>query len=621
MTKDTETDSPKRKRRGASVLSGVLLAMVVGGLGGYGVTSFGSGRQTIGAVGGKEIDVNQYARALQGEINALSQQTGTPLDIQQALALGVDARVRQGLVSQTALDAEAERIGLSVGDAVLAKQVTAMPAFKGSSGAFDPAVYAEALRRYNLSKTEFEDGMRADLSRALLTGAIAGGFTAPEAVADVLETYIAERRGLTVLTLTERGLPAPLAEADDAALKAFYEANLGAFTKPEAKRITYAALLPETLAASMPVDEAELRKLYDERKADYVKPERRLVERLVFPSEAEAKAAKARLDAGESFEALVKERGLKLIDIDLGDVSIEELGAAGAGVYALAEPGVTGPLPSDFGPALFRMNGILAAQETTFDAAKAELTTESQMDAARRAIGDKLEAVDDALAGGATLQDLAREQGMTLAEIDFSAVADDKIAGYPAFRTAAENLQDGDFAEAVQLEDGGLVALQFVQIVPPAPIPFDATRDAVEQAWHKDALHKALLARAEEIRKEVAGGANLGKFGILDVTPEITRDGTIEGTPPQLLAEAFKMTEGKLNLIETPDYVGLVLLDQVIPADKDSDEGKALRTGLSAQFEQALGQDAYALFATGLANSGGIQFNQSALDAIHAQLR
>ena len=39
MTKDTETDSPKRKRRGTSVMAWVLMAMVVGGLGGYGVTN------------------------------------------------------------------------------------------------------------------------------------------------------------------------------------------------------------------------------------------------------------------------------------------------------------------------------------------------------------------------------------------------------------------------------------------------------------------------------------------------------------------------------------------------------------------------------------------------------
>ncbi|MFD1809426.1 peptidyl-prolyl cis-trans isomerase [Gemmobacter lanyuensis] len=123
------------------------------------------------------------------------------------------------------------------------------------------------------------------------------------------------------------------------------------------------------------------------------------MERLVFASEDEAKAAKARLDAGESFDALVEERGLKLMDIDLGDVSKAELGAAGDGVFALTAPGVAGPLPSDLGPALYRMNAVLAAQETTFEQAKADLTTEYQMDAARRAIADKVEAIDDALAG------------------------------------------------------------------------------------------------------------------------------------------------------------------------------------------------------------------------------
>jgi peptidyl-prolyl cis-trans isomerase D len=38
-------------------------------------------------------------------------------------------------------------------------------------------------------------------------------------------------------------------------------------------------------------------------------PERRLVERLVYPDQAAADAARARLDAGESFETLVADRG------------------------------------------------------------------------------------------------------------------------------------------------------------------------------------------------------------------------------------------------------------------------------------------------------------------------
>ncbi|MFZ0098044.1 MAG: peptidyl-prolyl cis-trans isomerase [Gemmobacter sp.] len=621
MSQDTASESPKRKRRGAPVLSGVLLAMIVGGLGGYGITNFGSGRVVIGSVGEQEIDANQYARALQNEVAALGQQTGTQIDLQQAIALGVDARVRQSLVTQAALDGEAARIGLSVGDAVLAREIGRMPTFQGPTGTFDTAMYDDALRRNNLTRAEFENGMRGDLSRALLSGAVAGGFAAPDALTDTLLSHAAERRGITVLTLRESSLATPIAEPDDAALRAFYDANIARFTAPEAKRIRFAALLPETMAATMPVDEAELRRIYDERKAEYIQPERRLVERLVFPSEAEANDARARFDAGETFEMLVAARGLKLIDIDMGDVGRDELGAAAEGVFALTEPGVVGPLPSEFGPALYRMNGILSAQETTFEEARADLATEFQMDAARRAIGDKIEAIDDALAGGATIEDLAKEQGMELGQIDFSAASDDKIAGYPAFRTAAEALQEGDFPEAIQLNDGGVAAIQFDQIVPPAPIPFDEVKEDVAEAWRADTLAKALKARAEEIRAEVEAGAHLGKFGILDVSPDISRAGEIEGAPAQVVAEAFTMDVGDVRLVEAPSYVGLVQVDKITPVDATSADGKALRDGIAAQVEQAIAQDAFAMFSTGLANGAGIQFNQSAIDAVHAQLR
>lgn len=621
MTKDTETDSPKRKRRGTSVMAWVLMAMVVGGLGGYGVTNYGSAKMSIGTVGDREIDANRYFRALRAEMNAMGQQLGTQIDLPAAQGLGIDARVRQSLVTTAALDNEAARIGLSMGDARVAQDIAGMDAFKGASGSFDAETYKFTLKQNNLTQAEFETGIREDLSRALLTGAVSGGFLAPATATDTLHAFIAERRALSILSLTEYALKTPLAAPDDAALKAYYDANIAAFTAPEAKRITYAALLPEDLAATMPVDEGELRALYDSRKDEYLKPERRLVERLVFASEDEAKAAKARLDAGESFDALVEERGLKLMDIDLGDVSKAELGAAGDGVFALTAPGVAGPLPSDLGPALYRMNAVLAAQETTFEQAKADLTTEYQMDAARRAIADKVEAIDDALAGGATLEDLAKEQGMTLATIDFSAKSDEKIAGYPAFREAATKVQEGDFAEGVQLDDGGLVALRLDEIVPATPIPFEETREAVTEGWRKDALHKALLARAEEIKTEVAAGANIGAYGIIDQAPEIARDGFVEGVPSTLLPAAFKLKKGEVGVVETPDYVGLVQVDDVMPAAADDADAKALKTAIAAQIEQGMAQDAFQLFSAGLAAQAGITINQAAIDAVHAQMR
>ena len=232
MTKDSVTDSPKRKRRGGSFLAWALLAMVVTGFGGYGVTSFGTASMSIGSVGDREIDANRYARALQNQIATFSQQIGTPLDLAKAQQLGIDAQVRQSLVSNYALDNEADRIGLSVGDLAVAQEIRNMQAFKGPTGDFDPRGYEETLKRNNITVREYETGVREDIARSLLTGAVASGFVAPATLTDTIQTYIAERRALSVLTLTESALAAPLPAADDAALKAYYEANIAAFTTP-----------------------------------------------------------------------------------------------------------------------------------------------------------------------------------------------------------------------------------------------------------------------------------------------------------------------------------------------------------------------------------------------------
>jgi peptidyl-prolyl cis-trans isomerase D len=621
MAQNSDEIVRKRKGKGASVVVWVLMAMLVLGLGGFGVTNFGGGLTSIGQVGDRDIDVNTYARALQQEIAAFGAQIGQPVTSEQALALGLDARVRQQLVATAALDNEAARVGLSAGDARVAAEIAAIREFQGTAGRFDAETYRLTLQQNNLTPAEFESDLRADVARSLLQGAVAGGFVAPAPLTDTLYAYVAERRGFSLLELAEADLPSPLPEPTPEELKAHYDANIAAFTRPEARRITYAALLPDTLAPTMAVDEAAVRAIYDDRIDEFVQPERRLVERLVFPDEAAASAAKARIDAGETFEAIVAERGLSLLDIDMGDQSRADLGAAGDGVFALTEPGVVGPLPSDLGPALFRMNAILAAQETPFEDVRADLVAEFSQDAARRAIGDRVEEIDDLLASGTTLEDMAETAGLELGTIDFAATSNSGMAAYPAFREAAAAVGEGDFPEVITLNDGGLAAIRLDEIVPPTPIPLDEATEAVTESWRAEALAKALADRAAAIRAEVEGGASLGAYGIVSVTPEIARDGFVEDAPADLLTAVFQMTEGELRVISGPGFTGLVRLDQIRPGPAEGDDAAALKGAIAGQAEQALAQDALTLFTNALTAEAGIRLDQTAIDAVHAQFR
>lgn len=622
MAKHDDDETPKKKRKVGSTLVWGMLVLIMLGLGGFGVTNFGGGVSSIGRVGDREIDVNDYSRALRQQIDQMSRQFGMQMTLEQARAFGIDQQVLRSLVAKTALDNETARIGISAGDATLAAEIQKMDAFKDVAGAFDRETYRSALERNNLTEAKFEADMRSDIARSILQGAIVGGFAAPKAYVETMAAWQDEKRSFSVLSLSEADLVTPLAAATEDELKAVYDAQIDAFTKPEAKRLTYIALRPEMMAADMPVDDAAVKAAYDAKLAEYVVPEKRLVERLVYPTEDEAKAAKAKLDAGEAtFEQLVEERKLALTDIDLGDVTKEDLGAAGDAVFALAEPGVVGPVVTDFGPALLRMNAVIAAQNTTFDQAKDGLKKDLQLEKAKGEISGKLEQISDLLASGAELEDAAKEAGMELATLDYSAATTEGIAADPAFRQAADAVQEGDFPEAIQLDDGSIVALRLDEVIPATPIPFAEAKEQVTEAWRKEALAKALAARADEIKAEVASGKPLGGFGIVSASRNLTRDATLEGLPPEVVKTAFAMKAGEVQALSVPAFVGLLQLDEITPAPTTGEDADALRDAIGVSVKRSLSQDAFSLFADGLGAEAGIVLDQSAINAVNARMQ
>ncbi|MFN5827180.1 MAG: peptidylprolyl isomerase, partial [Rhodobacterales bacterium] len=225
------------------------------------------------------------------------------------------------------------------------------------------------------------------------------------------------------------------------------------------------------------------------------------------------------------------------------------------------------------------------------------------------------------LAGGATLEDLAREAGLELGTIDFAPGVDAPIAGYEAFRTAAAAVQDGDFPELIELEDGGLVALRLDDIIPPSLKPFDSVAEDVATGWRADALARALTARAIEVKAAVEGGAAPGTFGIADVTLAMARNGFVEGAPDTLLPAIFEMTPGELRVIEGPDFVGLVQLDSIQPAASDTPDARATKAAIASQLQQALAQDAFEMFSAALIAEAGITIDDAAIAAVHAQVQ
>lgn len=612
------------RSKSANLLVYVLLGLLVVGLAGFGVGSFGGNLRAIGKVGNTEIPVDTYYRALQQELSAFAAQTGAAsLPMADAQAIGLDRNVLSTVVALTALDDEAARLGLSVDDAAVLDEIRGVEAFANMSGAFDEETYRFVLEQNGLNPSEFEEQTRRELARALLNASVSGGVSASATYSDTLMNFIGERRSFEWARLAPAALAAPLEAATVDDLRGYYDAHPGLFTQPEQRRVDYIWLTPDMLIPAITPDEAALRAAYDARLSEFKRPEARLVERLVFATAEEASTARAELDAGRaSFDDLVEARGLTLSDVDLGDVTADDLAPAAAeAVFALDEPGIAGPLDSALGPALYRLNGILSAQDTGFDEVRALLADDIVRDTARRQISDMVGDIDDLLAGGATLAEIAEETEMQGGTLVLPRQDDAPISAYGEFRAAVNSAEPGAYAEVAELSDGGIYAFELTEIIDPALDPFETVRDRVETLWQIDATRAALVSQAEGYVPQLREGVQFSALG-LDALAEtgLTRDRFVPDAPPALLSRAFEMTPGEVGLVEGADDVYLVRLTAIEgPVGSDPDM-ITIRDALDQQYSTGVAADILDLFAQARAARAGIDLNQAAINAVHAQI-
>ncbi|MEM6727624.1 MAG: SurA N-terminal domain-containing protein [Pseudomonadota bacterium] len=607
----------KKRGLGAWIIMGLLFL----GLIGFSAGSFGGGGQTIGTVGEKRISAQAYFNQLQNTIRRFEQQTGQGISFPQAQAIGLQQEALAQLVNQRALDNEAAVLGLSVGDAQVREEILSS-GFTGLNGEFDRELYAETLRRNGMTEASYEAQIREDISRQILQISVVGGVETPDIFTRTLLNFAGEERAFSWALMDSDDLISPLPDPTESDLVAEYEGDPAAYTLPETKEITYAWLTPAMILDDVEVDEQALRELYDERIDEFNRPERRLVERLIFGNETDAAAARARIDGGGTFEAEVEARGLELSDIDMGDVTEAELGPAGPLVFGTDELAVVGPAETSLGPALFRINAILPAIETSFEEARDDLQDELALDRAARVIAEQIDFLENELAGGATIEEIAEASDLELGSIGWFPGADEGPAAYEAFQDAAAAVADTDFPEIMELDDGGIFALRLDGVIAPRLQDLEEVRDAVRAAWEASATTEALANLAERLAPQIAAGMDMAGLGLTASLEEGIRRGSfIPGAPFGFLEEVFEMERGEVRVIEGRGTVALVRLDEVSAPDPDAPDTAMMLRAFEGEIAQSYAADFYAVYAQGIVDQAEISLDQRQINGIHAQMQ
>ena len=316
---------------GVKIAFGIIILVFVF----WGVGSFTGGPATVAlTVNGEPVTIQQF----QSEYELFERQLRNQmpgLDAEALKAMQVGPRVVQQLVMRELLDQEAARAGVLITPQELRRVIEEIPAFQNAEGRFDPETYLRLLKAQRDSPGRFEARLRDQLLMEKLREEITAGVFVSEAEVKDLYLYDGERR-IVEYILFPIGDYASRVTVDDADVKAWYEANQGAFRVPPQADVEYLLVGAKTLAASEPVDEAAVRAAYEREPARYTRPERVRARHILLPLAQDASPEETEKVKSE-IEAL--ERRIRDNNEDFAALKMVE---AGFGVTILSKLLLTG---------------------------------------------------------------------------------------------------------------------------------------------------------------------------------------------------------------------------------------------------------------------------------------
>ncbi|MEL7464514.1 MAG: SurA N-terminal domain-containing protein [Pseudomonadota bacterium] len=610
----------------AKVLFGLLVvSFAIWGIGDVFGSSLGS---SVATIGDQKISAERYANAVNREVRAQSQRFGTPLDMETARAFGIDQQVLAQMAQEAVLDQAMADLNVSAPDNAVQDLIVNDPSFQNQTGSFDGETYRYLLAQNGMNPEQYEELTRRSLARSELARALSDGGAAPGGVLDAIYGYQTETLTIDYVVLTGDAHAGEIAEPTEADLSAYHEENADQFMAPETRTAVYLHLDLDEVAADYEPAEEDLRDLYEIRASLYDLPETRSLYQIVFGTEEEASAAKARLDAGEAtFDDILGERGEVRADTYLGEVTDGEVPtAAGDAAFALTAAGVAGPVDTGFGFALVDVAAITPAEVVPFEDAREELAVDLRREAALDRAPELAGEMDDLRAGGMQLEEIAAEMGLTLQTA--ASVAEDgaRATGFaadPSFLTELFAAEEGEERDIVETPEGAFFVLRLDEVAPSALRPLDEVRPIVEAGWRAEAVRAALTEKAEALKARVDAGADMGAIAeelgveVLSEGPK-TRLEAWDAIAGREIEALFIDGTGASVVARAPGRVDAVSLARVSEAapGPETPENEALREQLAQQMNAMAGDDALTLFLTSKQQEVGVSVNQQLIESI-----
>ena len=615
---------------GKALMTAVMGALVVAfAIWGIGDIFRGYGRNDVAKIGSTEIGIEQFREYYNDRIQRISRQIGKPVTSEQARALGLDRQILGQLVAETTLDEQARNMRLGLSNAAIAQSIRNDPTFNGPNGKFSRERFDEIIRNAGFTEARFIAEQRNVMLRRQIAQSISGDIQVPEIAVKVIDEFRNQKRDVNYLALgpAQAGtLPTPSPET----LKKYYEAHKAMFRAPEYRKITLLPLSPAALANPASISDAEAKTYYEQHKDQYGKPEKREVRQMLFPNEAAAKAARAKIATGATFDQIVKERGLKPSDTDIGMVAKSGIidPAVANAAFSLKSGEVSQPIKGNFGFVLVTVGKIEPGEQKPFQEVEPQIKKQLAERQAQSKIGSLRDKIEDEKASGATLAEAAKKLGLKIRVIDAvdrsgrnpqgNPVPD--LPSNPNVVNSAFNSDVGVDNEALQLPSGGFLYYDVNGITPSHERAYDTVKDKVLNDWRADEIAKRLKDKADAMLAKLKSGTSLQQLAETDKLKVQSASDVQRNSPgfapAAVVQAAFTTPKDVPGSTQGQKETEYYLFNVTKVTEPKFEPKMPTARSIAEQIKNAYADDVIGAYIAKVENEMGVDINQTALNQV-----
>jgi len=621
-------------------LTQLLLALIALPFAFFGVDYYfrgDAGPQAIATVGRDKVTQNEFDDVLREQQDRMRQQLGRNFDPAMFDNPEVRYALVDQLVNQRLLENQARTGRFRVTDTQLAQFISALPPFQ-EDGKFSPDRYKLVLTAQGMSPLQFEQRVRQELLLAPLQEPVVAANIVARASSERYLALLEQQREVAIAAIE----PEPFVKnvkVDDAQAKAFYDQNLAAFQIPEQAKVEYVLLTQEALAARTKVDPADVKSAYDANARQYttseersaahiliaVKPDASDADKAAAKTKAEALAAQAKANPArfaELAKANSQDPGSAAQGGDLGAFARGSMVKPFEDAVFAAKPGdIVGPVQTDFGYHVIKVNGVTAAKVQAFDEVKGTIEADLKRQKAGQAFASDAEKFQnlvyeqaDSLAPVAKALDLKVETTPLVTRSQVQALAQ----GNPKFTQALfapESLQAKRNTEAIEVAPNVLMAGRIVEYKAATPRPFaDVQEEIKRQLTRRAAAELAQKAGMDKLAALQAGKTDVE--GLTFGKPElVSRQQAQAGLSPDALTKVFQVSPTKLPAYTgaTNEAGGFSIYKVVKVVDPPAPDPAKLAAAAGRVGDQ-LGRELMTAYLASLKAGAEVKINQALVD-------